>query len=90
MTENVGFTLEGLEQYIYWQTQDRKTLNKINKLIKDVIRNGNTGIGHPEPLKHELQGYWSREIDEKNRLIYKILDNGNVIIAQCKGHYKDK
>ena len=87
MAENVSFTLEGLEEYIYWQKQDRKTLNKINSLIKDIIRNGNFGIGHPEPLKHGLQGYWSREIDEKNRLVYKILDGGNVLIAHCRGHY---
>ena len=68
----------------------KRIIKKINQLIKDIIRNGNTGIGHPEPLKHELSGYWSREIDEKNRLVYKILDNGNVLIAHCKGHYKDK
>ena len=90
MAEIVSFTFEGLEDYIYWQTQDRKTLNKINKLIKDIIRNGNTGLGHPEPLKYELDGYWSREIDEKNRLIYKIFEDGTILIAHCKGHYFDK
>ena len=90
MIDNVSFTLDGWEEYIAWQSEDKRIIKKINQLIKDIIRNGNTGIGHPEPLKHELSGYWSREIDEKNRLTYKILDNGNVLIAHCKGHYKDK
>ena len=90
MIENLGFSMDGLEHYMYWQTQDRRTLSKINKIIIDIIRNGYTGIGHPEPLKHNLQGKWSREIDEKNRLIYKILDNNRVEILHCKGHYDDK
>jgi len=90
MIDNVSFTLDGWDEYTEWQNEDKRTIKKINTLIKDIIRNGNTGIGHPEPLKHELQGYWSREIDEKNRLMYKILDNGNVLIAHCKGHYFDK
>ena len=90
MTDNVSFTLDGWDEYTAWQSEDKRIIKKINQLIKDIIRNGNTGIGHPEPLKHELSGYWSREIDEKNRLTYKILDNGNVLIAHCKGHYKDK
>ena len=77
------------EQYLYWQTQDRKTLKKLNKLIEDINRNGNTGIGHPEPLKDNLSGFWSREIDEKNRLIYKIEDDC-IKIYQCKNHYGDK
>ena len=54
MIDNVSFTLEGLDEYIYWQTLDKRTLTKINKLIADIIRNGNTGIGHPEPLRHDL------------------------------------
>lgn len=90
MIDNVSFTLDGLEEYIAWQTEDKRTLKKINQLIRDIVRNGNTGIGNPEPLKHELSGYWSRTIDEKNRLVYMILDNGNVIIAHCNGHYSDK
>ena len=90
MIDNLSFTLDGWEEYTAWQSEDKRTIKKINQLIKDIIRNGNTGIGHPEPLKHGLSGYWSREIDEKNRLTYKILDNGNVLIAHCKGHYKDK
>jgi toxin YoeB len=70
--------------------QNWKTLKKINKLIADIIRNGNVGIGHPEPLKHDLTGKWSREIDEKNRLVYKILDGNRLEIYHCKGHYNDK
>ena len=89
MTDNVGFTIRGLNEYIEWQTEKR-TITKINEFIKDIIRNGNTGIGHPEPLKGNLAGYWSREIDEKNRLVYRILDDARVEIYQCKGHYQDK
>ena len=63
---------EAWEDYLYWQMQDKKTLKRINNLIKDIERNENVGIGKPEPLKHELQGFWSRRIDEKNRLIYRI------------------
>jgi len=65
-------------------------LKKIRTLIKDIIRNGYTGIGHPEPLKDNLTGYWSREIDDKNRLIYRILDDDRIEIVQCRGHYEDK
>lgn len=77
------------EDYVYWQTQDKKTLKKINTLLKDIDRNGYTGIGKPEPLTGDLAGYWSRRIDEKNRLVYKIAD-GAIRIAQCKTHYGDK
>ena len=74
--------------YEYWQAQDKKTLKKINKLIRDIKRDPFNGIGHPEPLKHDLQGWWSREIDSKNRIIYKLA--GNIIeILQCKDHYDD-
>jgi toxin YoeB len=75
--------------YVYWQTQDRKTLRRINQLLKDVERNGNSGIGKPEALKYEYSGYWSREIDEKNRLVYRLNDN-KVEIIQCGAHYRDK
>lgn len=56
------------EQYLYWQTQDKKFIKKLNKLLADIDRNGNNGLGHPEPLKGNLAGWWSREIDEKNRV----------------------
>ena len=90
MIDNVGFSLDGLEHYIYWQTEDKRTLKKINRLIADIIRNGNEGIGSPEPLKHDLSGKWSREIDEQNRLVYKILDDDRVEVYHCRGHYDDK
>ena len=89
MTENVSFTLDGLEDYIYWQKQDKRTLKKVNQLIIDIVRNGNEGLGHPEPLKHDLSDKWSREIDKKNRLTYKIHDDDRVEIFSCKGHYSD-
>ena len=90
MIDNLSFTLDGWEEYTAWQTEDKRTLKKINMLIRDIIRNGHKGMGHPEPLKGSLSSYWSREIDEKNRLTYKILDNGNILIAHCNGHYYDK
>jgi len=65
-------------------------LKKINRLINDILRSGYVGIGSPEPLKGNLSGYWSREIDQKNRLIYRINDNDDTEIIQCKGHYTDK
>ena len=73
-----------------WQTQDRKTLKRINKLLKDIDRGGYEGIGKPEPLTGNWTGYWSREIDEKNRLIYSITNDKDVEIIQCKWHYSDK
>ena len=78
---------EAWEDYIYWQSQDKKTLKRINKLIKDIDRNGYDGIGEPEPLKYELQGFWSRRIDGVNRLVYRI-ENDQIEIAQCKTHYE--
>lgn len=83
------WTDEAWEDYLYWQSQDKKTLKRINLLIKDIQRNYFTGIGKPEPLKDNLAGYWSRRIDEKNRLVYTI-QNDNVIISSCLGHYEDK
>ena len=85
------FDEKALSQYMDWQIQDRKTLKKINELLKDILRNGvDNGIGQPEPLKYDLSGYWSRRIDEKNRLVYRIDENGNLNIESCKGHYKDR
>ena len=77
------------DDYLYWQTQDKKTLKKINNLIKDIDRNGYNCQGKPEPLKGDLSGYWSVRIDEKNRLVFCITDEG-LEIAQCKTHYQDK
>ena len=77
------------ESYLYWQQTDKKVLKKINQLIKDIERNGYSGIGKPEALKGELSGLWSRRIDHKNRLIYRI-KNGNIEIAECGSHYGDR
>lgn len=83
------FNETGWEQFQYWLELDKKTLKKINKLLADISRNGNSGIGHPEALKGNLSGFWSREIDEKNRLVYNIVDEV-ITIIQCKNHYDDK
>lgn len=74
------------DDYLYWQTQDKKTLKRINALIKDIERNGNNGIGKAEPLK--FRKGWSRRIDKENRLVYDIVD-GKIWIASCRGHYDD-
>ncbi len=85
-----SFTEKGWEQYVYWQTQDQKTLKKINRLIMDIKRNGALqGIGKPELLKHDKSGLYSRRIDESNRLIYGIDELQNIRIISCKGHYED-
>ena len=84
---SISFTESAWEEYCYWQTQDKKTLKRINLLLTDVQRNGFTGLGKPEPLKENLSGYWSRRIDDVNRLVYKI-ENDKIEIIQCKGHYK--
>lgn len=80
---------EAWEDYIYWQTQDKKTLKRINKLLQDIERNGYNGIGKPEPLKHNLTGYWSVKIDDKNRIVFSI-QNEILEIIQCGSHYRDK
>ena len=75
-------------EYIQWQQEDKKTVKKINDMIKDIEKNGYEGIGKPEPLKHKLSGYWSRRITEKDRLVYRI-DEENIFIIGCKGHHND-
>lgn len=83
------FSDKAFEQYLYWQTQDRKTLNKINRLLQSIERDGvDCGLGKPELLKHELAGHWSRRIDEQNRLVYRIDEQGALRIEYCKGHYE--
>ena len=76
------------EEYLEWQVCDKKTLKRLNMLIKDIQRNCYEGVGKPEPLKNDLSGWWSRRIDERNRIVYKEKD-GTVIIASCKGHYDE-
>ena len=79
---------EAWEDYLYWQVQDKKTLKRINSLIKDAERNPFSGIGKPEPLKGNLSGFWSRRIDDTNRLVYRI-EHDTVEILSCRGHYDD-
>lgn len=76
------------EDYLYWQRQDRKTLKRINALIRDIQRSPFEGTGKPEALKENLRGLWSRRIDEANRIVYYEKDGG-IIIISCRGHYDD-
>ena len=85
---NIMFTERAWEEYCYWQNQDRKTLKRINQLLIDIKRNEFAGIGKPAPLKNDLSGFWSRRIDEANRIVYRIV-NEQIEIVQCKGHYND-
>lgn len=77
------------DDYLHWQSQDRGTLKRINALLKDIDRNGYEGIGKPEPLKDSLSGWWSRRIDDSNRIVYRIHE-GRIEILQCGSHYRDK
>lgn len=82
------FTVRGFSDYLYWQTQDKRTLKKINNLLEDIRRNGPMqGIGKPEPLRYR-PGY-SRRIDEENRLVYEIDELENIKVVSCKGHYEE-
>lgn len=85
----ISFTNKAWEEYCYWQSQDKKTLKRINLLLIDIQRNSFEGIGKPEPLKENLNGYWSRRIDDVNRLVYRIIDE-QIEVVQCKGHYDNK
>ena len=83
------WTDEAWADYLYWQAEDRMILKRINALLKDIDRNGNTGLGKPEPLKYEFRDYWSRRITEEHRLVYRIEDNGQqVTIISCRKHYE--
>lgn len=84
-----AWTDEAWEEFEEWTKQDKKTLKRILDLLKDIDRNGNKGIGKPERLSGDLAAYWSRRIDDKNRLVYRIDDN-IVKIVQCGSHYRDK
>ena len=88
MIDILAWTKEAWSDYIYWQGQDKKTLKlkRINKLISDAKRNPFEGIGKPEPLKENLAGFWSRRIDDSNRLVYAVDDNKLTIIS-CRYHY---
>lgn len=80
------FSDEAWDDYIFWQTTDRKILKRINVLIKDIKRSPFDGIGKPEPLKFNLSGFWSRRIDEEHRLVYAVEDE-KILIASCRYHY---
>jgi toxin YoeB len=86
MIEILLWTERTWSDYEYWQSQDKKTLKRINKLIKDTMRSPFDGIGKPEPLKENLSGFWSRRIDESNRLVYAV-DSNQVTIITCRYHY---
>ncbi len=75
-------------EYLDWQTKDKRMLKKINALLRDIDRQPFTGIGKPEPLKGDKQGYWSRRIDDGNRIVYKV-EREQIIVVQCGGHYDD-
>ena len=80
---------EAWDDYLYWQSEDKRTLKKINRLIKDIERNGYSSSGKPEPLKGNLAGFWSVRIDSYNRLVFRIDKNGELEIVQCGSHYLD-
>ena len=84
----IQWDLDAWNDYIYWQTQDKKILKRINQLIKDIGRNPFEGIGNPEPLKGNLTGFWSRRIDEENRLVY-VVEEKVIILISCRGHYEN-
>lgn len=86
MIEILAWTRAAWEDYRYWQGQDRKTLKRINQLIGDTLRYPSEGIGKPEPLKENLAGFWSRRIDDTNRLVY-VVDNNRLTIISCRYHY---
>lgn len=82
----IEFSDQAWEDYLFWQTKDRVTLRRINMLLKNIQRSPFEGIGKPEPLKHNLAGFWSRRIDEEHRLVYAIQDD-TILVAQCRYHY---
>ena len=86
MRHKIAFEKNGFEDLQYWIKQDKKITSRIFSLIDDIDKNPFMGLGKPEPLKHELQGYWSRRIDKSNRLVYKIIEK-EIIIVSCRYHY---
>ena len=80
------FAENAWDDYLYWQSTDRKTLGRINRLIKEIQRDPFEGIGKPEPLRHNLTGYWSRRINDEHRIVYRIEDDA-LLIAQLRYHY---
>ena len=86
----IDFSTKGLKQFCEWASSDKKIFRKLEKMIEDIRRNGHNGANDEEALKGDMSGWYSRRIDEKNRLVYRILDNGNIEIILCAGHYNDK
>ncbi len=86
---SISFLLDGWEDYLYWQKQDRKTLKRINSLLKEMTRTPYEGTGKPEALVGNLAGFWSRRIDSKNRIVYRVFED-RVEVVQCRTHYKQK
>lgn len=86
MKQNLVFYPTAWDDYLYWQKTDKKNLNKINELIKDIQRNPFKGLGKPEPLKQNLSGYWSRRINSEHRIVYKVTKD-SILIAQLRYHY---
>lgn len=86
MPERLAWTLAAWEDYQYWQTQDKKTLKRINLLIKDSMRTPFDGIGKPESLRENLSGFWSRRIDDTNRLVY-VVNGIDLVVISCRYHY---
>ncbi len=86
MSRILAWTDEGWKSYIFWQSQDKKTLKRINRLIEDCLRHPFEGIGKPEPLKENLSGFWSRRIDQTNRLVYAT-DTKTLTVISCRYHY---
>ena len=86
MTRLLAWTDDAWSDYEYWQGQDKKTLKRINKLITDTKRSPFEGIGKPEPLKENLSGFWSRRVDESNRLVYAVNDS-HITVISCRYHY---
>ena len=88
MARHIRFTPAAWADYTYWQRQDKKTLKRVNAVIEAAARDPFAGIGKPEPLMGNLAGYWSRRIDEANRLVYAV-DDANLDVIACRGHYDD-
>jgi toxin YoeB len=89
MNRQLSFKQKAWDDYLGWQMQDKKTLKRINQLLKEILRDPFNGIGKPEALKGELSGLWSRRIDDVNRLLYRVSDDV-IEIIQCRTHYEDK
>ena len=87
MRSRLTWTAVAREDYVYWQSEEKKTLKRINSLVKEVMRDPANGIGKPEPLRENLSGFWSRRIDDTHRLVYAI-EKDQIVIIACRYHYE--